>query len=130
MWLARNSGRESESEGAAAEVGRVCLAGKQLAVQLGSEKRHVSQFSPYGYFCRPNMAVEVLSLPVGGKAETALIGVRQGMTEVKLEAGEVYLSVCAGSGIHLRADGRIDIEGDVFCNGERFEPPSSGGEPV
>lgn len=105
---------------------KTCTAGKILA----SADRRISasalngtgQFSivsPWGVESIP--ASDNDAVIVAGDSERMCIGVKQRTNSFGLQPGEVVLHAGDDTYIHLRADGVIDICGQVYINGERWE---------
>ncbi len=103
-----------------------CTAGRIL----GSADRRISaaaqngtgQFSlvaPWGVESIPQSDTD--AVVISGDSERLCIGVKQRTNRYGLEPGEVVLHAGSNTYIHLHADGKIDICGEVYINGQRWE---------
>lgn len=117
MWTSKPAPR-LPSEEPWADTGTVTLGGDPAAVSLGGERRQVPVYAPGGYQWRPAAGDQVLVLKTGAQRESPCVaGVCCQSGE--LSPGEVCIS--SGSGqIRLR-DGRVDIQGQLWSNGEQLE---------
>ena len=81
--------------------GEVTLEGDPAGAYLDGERRQLAVYGPGGYCWKPALGDRVL-----GEAET-------------LGAGEVSISSSgAESGLLLRTDGRLELNGQVMVNGQ------------
>lgn len=87
--------------------GEVTLEGDPAGAYLDGERRQLAVYGPGGYCWKPALGDRVLVLKAGqGEAET-------------LGAGEVSISSSgAESGLLLRTDGRLELNGQVMVNGQ------------
>lgn len=117
MWTSKPAPR-LPSEEPWADTGTVTLGGDPAAVSLGGERRQVPVYAPGGYQWRPAAGDQVLVLKTGAQRESPCVaGVCCQSGE--LSPGEVRIS--SGSGqIRLR-DSRVDIQGQLWVNGETLD---------
>lgn len=117
MWTSKPAPR-LPSEEPWADTGTVTLGGDPAAVSLGGERRQVPVYAPGGYQWRPAAGDQVLVLKTGAQRESPCVaGVCCQSGE--LSPGEVRIS--SGSGqIRLR-DGRVEVQGQLWINGEQLE---------
>ena len=105
---------------------KTCTAGRIIS----SADRRVSaaalngtgQFSivlPWGLESIPETDTDAVI--VAGDSERMCIGIKQRANEFGVNPGEVVLHAGSDTYIHLHTDGRIDICGDVYINGVRWE---------
>ena len=87
--------------------GEVTLEGDPAGAYLDGERRQLAVYGPGGYCWKPVLGDRVLVLKATqGEAET-------------LGAGEVSISSSgAESGLLLRTDGRLELNGQVMVNGQ------------
>lgn len=117
MWTSKPAPR-LPSEEPWADTGTVTLGGDPAAVSLGGERRQVPVYAPGGYQWRPAAGDQVLVLKAGAQRESPCVaGVCCQSGE--LSPGEVRIS--SGSGQLRLRDGRIDIQGQLWVNGETLE---------
>ena len=114
MWMARRQEEETLREWTA-EVGQVTMDGPKAGVALAGERRNVKVCLPGGYYWTPAQGDAVLVVKSGPEQAPWVMGV-EGSKE-DLTAGEVYLSVKPGTGIRLRKNGVIQVEGDLQLTG-------------
>ena len=87
--------------------GEVTLEGDPAGAYLDGERRQLAVYGPGGYCWKPALGDRVLVLKA-----------RQGEAET-LGAGEVSISSSgAESGLLLRTDGRLELNGQVMVNGQ------------
>ena len=117
MWLSSQRRGEVQAE-SLAEIGSVSLSGTPAGVYVSGERRNVPLCSPGGVYWSPRVGEEVLLLACGAEGEPFMIGRAQPqLSGLVLAPGEAWFSVCEGKGIHLRADGRVDLIGEIYLNG-------------
>ena len=93
--------------------GEVTLEGDPAGAYLDGERRQLAVYGPGGYWDR----VLVLKAGQGGESP-CVAGKRQGEAET-LGAGEVSISSSGSeSGLLLRTDGRLELNGQVMVNGQ------------
>lgn len=118
MWLAK-SVRENE-ENVHADIGVVTLSGDPAGVYLDGERRSLPVYSAGGYTWRPKVGQQVLVIKTGdNQAGTYVVGTAQDDTQ--MEAGEVVIQSDSGAKIHWKADGSLELTGDVYVNGWSLE---------
>ena len=117
MWTSKPAPR-LPSEEPWADTGTVTLGGDPAAVSLGGERRQVPVYAPGGYQWRPAAGDQVLVLKTGAQRESPCVA--GGCCQSgELSPGEVRIS--SGSGqIRLR-DGRVEVQGQLWINGEQLE---------
>lgn len=117
MWTSKPAPR-LPSEEPWADTGTVTLGGDPAAVSLGGERRQVPVYAPGGYQWRPAAGDQVLVLKAGAQRESPCVaGVCCQSGE--LSPGEVRIS--SGSGQISLRDGRVEIQGQLWINGEQLE---------
>ena len=99
--------------------GEVTLEGDPAGAYLDGERRQLAVYGPGGYCWKPALGDRVLVLKAGQGGESPCVaGKRQGEAET-LGAGEVSISSNgAESGLLLRTDGRLELNGQVMVNGQ------------
>lgn len=122
MWLSQNREAERKRE-ASVQMGHMSLVGPTLGVYLAGERRGVTLVAPGGYHWKPVANDAVLVLSAGEEGTPCLVGREQEATGVALSPGEVWISINDASGIHLRQDGSIHLQGKVFLNGKPLVVP-------
>lgn len=115
MWMSRKMAQTTEEEGGT--LGVVSVGGENPAIVTDGECRTAELLAPGGYLWRPDVQQQVLLW------QGNIIGVVQQAAE--LEPGEVLL-FSKGASVRLGNDGSIRLTGDVYLNGERWEPNGSG----
>ena len=111
MWMAnRNQPTLGEP---AAELGQVTLD-RETGVALAGERRGLPVCAPGGYRWTPARGDTVLVIKTGTEEAPCVAG----QVQEPGEPGEVYISVAAGAGIRLKADGSVQITGKVMVNGK------------
>ena len=95
------------------------LEGGPAGAYLDVERRQLAVYGPGGYCWKPALGDRVLVLKAGQGGESPCVaGKRQGEAET-LGAGEVSISSSgAESGLLLRTDGRLELNGQVMVNGQ------------
>ena len=117
MWTSKPAPR-LPSEEPWADTGTVTLGGDPAAVSLGGERRQVPVYAPGGYQWRPAAGDQVLVLKAGAQRESPCVaGVCCQSGE--LSPGEVRIS--SGSGQIRLQDGRVEVQGQLWVNGEQLE---------
>ena len=115
MWLSNKSKRE-QSEDSMAQMGTVTIAGNPASVYLQGERRNVTVVAPAGYHWLPGQKDSVLTLKSGEEQTPCILG-KESQSEHSLSPGEVWISVAPKSGIYLRKDGSIELQGPIYLNG-------------
>lgn len=115
MWMAQRQAIDRLQE-SSAEMGEVTLSGAQTGVALDGERRNVKLCLPGGYHWTPSSGDAVLVVKSGAEQAPCVVGVAEQNASPQ-NAGEVYLSVAKGSGILLKKDGTIQLEGDLCLTG-------------
>ena len=117
MWTSKPAPR-LPSEEPWADTGTVTLGGDPAAVSLGGERRQVPVYAPGGYQWRPAAGDQVLVLKAGAQRESPCVaGVC--CQSGTLSPGEVRIS--SGSGQISLRDGRVEVQGQLWVNGETLE---------
>ena len=114
MWVAKKL-TQNNATALSAEQGTVTIGGETAGVLTGSETRGIPVVLPGGFAWRPKSGSEVLVLK-GADGEAYLLGTLETARD-DMEDGDVCI-FSDGASICLRADGRIDISGEVSVNGE------------
>lgn len=125
MWL---SGQQKQpADPGEGQTGIVTMSGGELAVMLDCERRGLQLYGPAGYRWTPRVGQRVLVIQ--GKGEVpCVVGTRQDGTvpeKVDIRAGQLTAGgaavlISGGSGVTLSGP-RIDLNGEVYVNGERLE---------
>ena len=117
MWLSRVLASGGNPGDFAAEAGVVTIGGASPSVMLSGEVRDVEILSCGGLFWRPEAGDEVLTMATPeGRRFLAFSG---GEAPEGISAGEVFIKT-KSAGIHLKADGGMELFGDVFVSGRLF----------
>ena len=125
MWLSKKLTQHEMQNTASAQSGTVTLEGTEAAVYTSGEDRDVKVVSPHGFFWKPRNGENVLVIKGGVFGEDAYIVGTVQQDDDALDAGEVCIeSANGGAEIVLRNSGRIDINGDLFINGDPYVPPT------
>lgn len=120
MWLSQRL-RERKEERGAGELGVVSIGGSEPAVLSCGEERALPVLSPGGYCWRPRSGETVLVVKGGALGtERYLVG-RVQQPDETVEPGEVRI-VSDGASIRLCANGRIELTGTLYINGEPYMP--------
>ena len=115
MWTERQTRGSGETE---AEIGRVTIGGNPAAVETRGEVRDLPVYAPGGYFWTPRRGDRVLVIKGGpGGAEQCVAAMEQ--AGAAPEQGDVALRT-DGASLVLRADGRIELTGQLWINGQPF----------
>lgn len=125
MWIAGRLGRTEEpQETAAVESGTVTIGGSSAGVLARGEERRLRVAAPGGYAWRPKNGERVLVLRGGtlGEERYVAAALSEAAESLTLEDGEICLFASAGGAkIVLRNNGRVEIEGELYINGEAYE---------
>lgn len=113
MWLSEKMA-EAPAVRETGGVGTVSVSGEEPAVVTDGELRRTRVCAPGGYFWRPAVGQQVTLLR---GEEDCILGVLQ---EDSPAPGEIVISNGQAS-IRLTADGKIELSGEIYCNGERLE---------
>lgn len=119
MWVSSQTKKRELGSGQA-QVGVVTTAGQQSGVYLGTQRCWLPVMAPGGYRWRPKIGEQVLVIKTGAEGESACVLAGQEVPGEDLLPGEVelYAPKC---GLKLTEDGRVDIRGDLFVNGQAIE---------
>lgn len=121
MWLSGRLTRGTPPE-TAADLGVTTVSGTRAGVQARGEVRALPVYGPAGLAWLPRNGDTVLVIKGGmGGAEACVAGAEQSGAPKELQPGELYLHAGGGS-IWLHNDGRVDINGALFINGESYPP--------
>lgn len=100
----------------------ICSAGviktsadRRIAAQAVNGTRQLSVAAPWGLAYIPKAQEDAVVLSNGN--EQLCIGVKMINNEMDLKPGEVLLFSSGTNYIHLTADGKINICGEVYING-------------
>ena len=115
MWTERRADRMD------AELGTVTIGGVPAAVETCGEVRNLPVFGPGGYAWAPRRGDRVLVIKGGPGGEEQCVAAAE-IGEEKLEPGEILIRTGDAS-LRLKADGRIDLDGDLYINGEPYVAP-------
>ena len=114
MWLSKRIMQEAREEDAAT-LGTVTIGGNDAAVVTDAEKRRAKIITPGGFCWQPSVRDSVLVIKGN---ELYVSGMLQENTG-DLAAGEVRV-FSNGASITLKNNGRVEIDGDVYVNGDLF----------
>lgn len=114
MWLSEQAAAPREKEAAAA-VAEVTIGGRRAAALADGERRELSAAGPGGYDWLPEAGARVLLVRCADGTEV-IAGVLPDGEAAGLSAGDVRLHT-PGAALYLRADGRIELAGDVTVTG-------------
>lgn len=125
MWLSGQQKRPADQgEG---QTGIVTMSGGETAVLLDRERRGLHIYSPAGYHWTPKVGQRVLVIQGRGEIP-CVVGAKQDgdvPDQVEIRAETLVLD---GEAVDVRARGRtavrgkrIDLEGQVYVNGELLE---------
>lgn len=128
MWLSEQAARHEDRESGGA-VGVVTIAGRESAVEHGSETRGVPVVSPGGLAWLPETDREVVTLWCGDTGPV-LLGVVGQVPPAGMEPGELCLytentEVCLKQNGEITLRGAVNVEGSLTVNGV---PVEGGGE--
>ena len=118
MWISRRERPDVKRE-ALAEDGQVTIE-DQVGVYAEGERRNLPVYGPGGYLWRPGAGQQVLVLKLGQQGEQPCVAGAE-LSEAEWTPGEVKL-YSNGASIVLRNNGRVEIQGDVYINGEKYQP--------
>jgi len=127
MWLSRQM--RSALPTADADLGVTTIAGDRVGVMTRGEVRALPVYGPGGYIWMPSNGSAVLVIKGGpGGEEQCVAAMRQPEIPEGMQPGEVYLYGPGGNSIYLRANGAVDIRGNLTVNGEAYKPCTCGEE--
>ena len=93
-----------------------------MELDMTNPDRDLPVYGPGGYFWQPKAGDQVLVIKGGVSGdEQCVAGAAQVEPPEDMEPGDIYLSSGEAS-IYLHANGRIDIEGDLYINGTEYKP--------
>lgn len=113
MWLSKKAAVLNEQD--SSQIGKVTIAGSDLGIYAGSERRRVRLFSPKGFVWKPERGQELLVMELKDGTAAALGAAVD--TPPGMSAGEVYIKSKGGAEIRLKNDGGVTISGDVNVEG-------------
>ena len=121
MWTARQ--RENARERReSAELGVVTIGGNPAAVETCGEVRDLPVYGPGGYAWTPKRGDKVLVIKSGtGDGELCVAG-----TELKPGEDDELTLTKGEAALVLREDGRIDLWGQLYVNGQPYIRPAEG----
>lgn len=127
MWLSRQM--KTARPSADADLGVTTIAGQQAGVVTRGEVRALPVYGPGGYIWQPAGGDRVLVIKGGtGGEEQCVAGVQQTAAPEGMQPGEVYLCAKNGGAVYLRANGtvelrgNVDITGNLTVNGAAYKP--------
>ena len=118
MWLSKKMAEPAEAADSA-EEGIVSVSGGAPAVVTDGELRDMVVVSPGGYQWQPTVSERVVVL----RNPARILGAEQ--ETCRLQPGEVRI-YSQGAAIVLGNDGSIRLDGDIYINGERWDPHDNG----
>ena len=114
-------GQRREEWPVGAELGTVTIGGDPAAVQTCGEVRDLPVYGPGGYHWAPKRGDSVLVIKGGpGGEEQCIAGAASGGE--MLEPGEILIRTGEAT-LRMSADGRIDLNGNLYINGEPYVAP-------
>ena len=127
MWLSKQMRPAPPT--ADADLGVTTISGRTVGVLTRGEVRDLPVYGPGGYVWMPESGSAVLVIKGGpGGEEQCVAGARQDQVPEGMRPGEVYLFGPGGASVYLRQGGAIElrgtvrIQGNLFVNGEPYEP--------
>lgn len=124
MWIGKEMAKATRprEDSTAVDLGVTTIGGESVAVETRGEDRDLPVYGPGGYFWQPKAGDQVLVIKGGVSGdEQCVAGAAQVEPPEDMEPGDIYLSSGEAS-IYLHANGRIDIEGDLYINGTEYKP--------
>lgn len=120
MWLSSKiKKRDGEDK---IQLGQATAGGEESFVYTDGERRRALALAPGGYYWRPWSGQELLVLQCGGQeARPFLLAAAQAGAPAGMQDGEVYIKSRGGASIYLRNDGSVQIQGQVYVNGEALK---------
>lgn len=127
MWLSRKMRPMPPT--ADADLGMTTISGDSVGVVTRGEVRALPIYGPGGYLWMPRNGEAVLVVKGGpGGEEQCVAGMRQETVPEDMKPGEIYLRGPEGNSVYLRQNGRVEIWGSLFINGEPYRPCRCGEE--
>ena len=120
MWLSKKLRRENENN-TPADLGVTTIGGRAAGVYARGERRDLQLCMPRGLVWQPCRGDHVVVLKGGNGGEEAYVLGVQTAAAKSLEDGEILL-YSKGASIHLKNDGRIELEGQLLINGMAYTP--------
>lgn len=125
MWLSKQM--KPLPPTADADLGMTTIAGDSVGVVTRGEVRALPVYGPGGYVWMPRNGETVLVIKGGpGGEEQCVAGLRQDHAPKGMKPGEVFLYGPGGSSVYLKQNGRVEIVGSLFINGEPYRPCTCG----
>lgn len=130
MWISRQMKKSVPT--ADADLGMTTISGERTGVLTRGEVRALPVYGPGGYIWMPENGDMVLVMKGGpGGEEQCVAGMRQSAAPAGMKPGEVCLqgkscSVYLDRDGAVRLQGRIEIDGELWINGERYKPCTCG----
>ena len=114
----RLSGRKQQSKSIG--TGRIVTsADRRVSASCEDGRGQFAIASPWGVESIPGDESDAVI--ISGGSERLCIGVRQNYNPFGIKPGELVLHSGEDTYIYLREDGRIEIYGEVYVNGQRLE---------
>ena len=104
-----------------AEIGIVTIGGNPAAVETRGEVRDLPVFGPGGYAWAPRREDRVLVIKGGPGGQEQCVTAAESV-EKELEPGDIAIRTGEDS-LTLKENGRIELTGDLFINGEPYVAP-------
>ena len=121
MWLSEKLRGSQRPDKASADLGVTTIGGGKSGVYARGEVRNLTVCTPGGVCWQPRSGDKVVVLKGGPGGEEAFVLGVQSEEDVSIADGEVYLH-SGGASIWLRNDGSIELTGQLFVNGELYQP--------
>lgn len=130
MWISRQMKKSVPT--ADADLGMTTISGERAGVLTRGEVRALPIYGPGGYIWMPENGDMVLVMKGGpGGEEQCVAGMRQSAAPAGMKPGEICLQG-KGCSVSLKRDGtvclqgRIEIDGELWVNGEPYAPCTCG----
>lgn len=126
MWVSKAIAlrQRAGGEDTAADMGTTTIGGEAASVMTRGEQRNLEVFAPGGLVWQPRAGDTVLVVKGGSGAQEQCVAAAStgdhappGMTP-----GELFLYSSGGASIYLRADGSVEISGNLTVNGHPYPP--------
>lgn len=129
MWVSkyialRQRGGEEEMT---ADLGVTTIGGENASVMTRGEQRNLEVLAPGGLVWQPRAgdAVLVVKGGTGAQEQCVAAACTAGHAPAGMVPGELFLYSSGGASIYLRANGAVEISGNLTVNGQPFPPIES-----
>lgn len=96
----------------------VSSADRRLSANAVNGRGQFSIAAPWGVESIPESKSDAVI--ISGDSERICLGVKQNSNPYGIKPGELVLHAGSNTYIHLKADGKIEINGEVYINGTRW----------